>query len=290
MITRRLLLSVMPVAPFLAAKDPAYQTSIERWREEREAKLKASDGWLTVAGLFWLKPGKNTIGGPGSQVVLPRVQGPLGSFEVSDSGVKFVPQPGASSLTLNGKPPEERRLKTDKDGEPDQFRTGKLTFFVIKRGPRLGIRLRDQESEFLREFTHLNWYAIQPEYRITAKWEPYAEKRRVEIQTVIGEPDVMWSPGKASFQIQGKPVTLEAVDDEGKLWFIFRDGTSGKTTYAGGRFLYSELPVNGQVTLDFNQAYNPPCVFTPFATCPLPTPQNRLTVAIPAGEQRYGKH
>src|SRR5579883_1738454 len=229
MITRRFASCVLLLTPFLFAVDTDYRATVAQWREAREAKLKAPDGWLAVAGLFWLKPGSNTFGGKGSAIELPRVSARLGSFEVNDGGVTLVPEAN-TGLLLNGRPAQKQHLKTDKDGEPDQLTLDKLTFFVIKRGPRLGIRLRDQDSEFRREFTHLNWYPVQSEYKLTGDFEPYPQKKRVSIDTIIGEPDLMWSPGKVTFQVQGQTVSLEPVEGEGKLWFIFKDATSGKTT------------------------------------------------------------
>lgn len=296
----------------VAATDSTYTQSVEQWRAAREAKLKADDGWLTVSGLFWLKPGVNTMGhgrdpltSRDATVALPYGPAVLGVFQLSNGLVTLQPQEAKADtasitssksagesyeLKLNGKPAVASALKTDKSGSPDLLTYGRVTMFVIQRGPRFGIRMRDLDSQFRREFTHLNWYAVNPAYCVTGTYEAYSSKHHVKIDTIIGEPDDMIAPGKVTFVLNGRTATLEPVEDEGKLWYIFRDGTTNKTTYGGGRFLYSELPKDGKVILDFNEAYNPPCVFTPYATCPLPTPQNRLTIPIEAGEKRYGKH
>lgn len=273
-----------------AADRSEYRETVQKLRDAREAKLKVDDGWLTVAGLFWLKSGANSFGSAvDCAIALPRVPAQLGVFRLTGGAVTLEPVQGAP-LQVNGKLAARGLLKTDKSGQPDLVSSGRLTMFVIQRGPRFGIRLRDLDSQFRREFTHLNWFDIDPAYQVTGTFQPYTEKRHIKIDTVIGIPDDMVAPGKVTFTVKGQTVSLEPVEDEGKLWFIFRDATSGRTTYGGGRFLYSELPQNGKVKLDFNQAYNPPCVFTPYATCPLPPPQNRLTIPIEAGEKRYGKH
>jgi uncharacterized protein (DUF1684 family) len=165
--------------------------------------------------------------------------------------------------------------------------------FVIERGGKYAIRLKDKNSKMRREFTGLKWYPVKPEYRITATFNPYEPPKQIPVPNILGQTESLPSPGYVTFTLKGKTVRLEPVlesPDDKELFFIFRDGTSGDTTYPSGRFLYADMPVQGKVVLDFNKAYNPPCAFTPYATCPLPPPANRLKVNIEAGELNYGHH
>ena len=173
----------------------------------------------------------------------------------------------------------------------EQVTIGPLTLFVIERGGRHAIRLRDRNSQFRREFTGLHYFPISEPYRVTAKW--VAEPRKIPILNVIGQTEPMDSPGYSVFTLGGHEYKLYPVleePDAKELFYIFRDLTSAKETYGAGRFLYSEMPKDGRVVLDFNKAYNPPCAFTPYATCPLPPKENRLPVRIEAGELKYGDH
>lgn len=261
-----------------------YDQDIEAWRQKREASLKADAGWLTVAGLFWLHEGENTVGSePGSAIFLPRGPKRLGVFEFHAGKVAFHPATGFA-----GDAPSS--LRADTEGRSEQVRSGDFTMFVIHRGNRYAIRLKDKQSEFRKNFTGLHWYPVRAEYRIVAKWVPYTEPKMMPVPNILGETEQEPSPGYAEFDRHGQRYKLYPVLEGKQLFFIFRDQTSGKETYPPGRFLYSDLPSGAEVVLDFNKAYNPPCAFTPFATCPLPPPQNRLPVRIEAGELNYGKH
>ena len=261
------------------ADDNGYRDGIARWREGREARLKADDGWLTVAGLFWLKDGVNAAGSSASSAIrLPRGPAHLGDFDFHDGKTVYRP--------VDGKPSE---LRSDTDpGGPDKIVVGEFTMFAIHRGNRHAIRLKDTNSEFRREFTGLHWFPVRKEYRIVARFVPYEQARQIAIPNILGETEKEPSPGYAVFSLRGHEYRLDPVLEENRLFFIFRDETSGKETYGSGRFLYAEMPKEGKVTLDFNKAENPPCAFTPYATCPLPPPQNRLAVRIEAGELNYG--
>ncbi len=258
----------------------SYVDSVEQWRQEREENLKADDGWLSVAGLFWLRDGANTIGsGEGNRIQLPRGPERLGVVEVDG---------GAITLRYADKSQHAIPMLPDQSGEPTLIHVEDLTFWVIERGDRLGIRLRDPASAMRRDFTHCNWYPVKPGYRIVGKFIPYDEPRTFTVPSVIGVPEEMESPGEVEFVINGQTLRLKAALEGDSLWFIFRDSTSGHTTYGAGRFLDADAPKDGQVILDFNKAYNPPCTFTPYATCPLPPKENRLKIPIEAGEQAYG--
>ncbi len=195
--------------------------------------------------------------------------------------------------TLGGRPVTHADLRSDGSGSPDVVTLGRLTMYVIQRGARYGIRLKDRESPLRKEFTGLRWYELKEDYRVSARYVTYPEPKLVKVPNILGESEPMPSPGYAVFEREGKEVRLEGVleeKDARRLFFIIRDQTSGKETYPAGRFLYADLPKDGRIVLDFNKAYNPPCAFTPYATCPLPPPQNWVPVRIEAGELDYGHH
>ena len=272
-----------------------YAAGIEKWRQEREAGLRSDTGWLTVAGLFWLKEGPNRFGtDPSAEIVLPPGTAPAfaGVFELKDGRTKVRVESGAS-VTSSGRTVTEMDLQNDKSGEPTLLALGDLTLFAIERDGKHGIRLKDKNSKRLKEFTGLKWYPVKPGYRITGTWTEYDPPKQIPVTNVVGQTRKQPSPGYVTFTVNGETVRLDPIQDspdDKELFFIFRDGTSGETTYPPGRFLYADSPVEGKVVLDFNKAINPPCTFTPFATCPLPPPQNRLKVKIEAGEMRYGEH
>ncbi len=261
-----------------------YETDIAEWRQQREEDLKSETGWLNVAGLFWLRPGENTVGAADSnRIVMPAHSAPpvLGVLEhrAQKTVLRYTdPAKGTVELIsdLNGK------------REPTRIVVGDLTFWVIERGERFGIRMLDQQSRLRREFTGCKWYPVRPEYLIEAKF--VAEATQVAAPSVIGVTEELPSPGYVEFGLHGERVRLRPTGTPDNLFFVFRDGTSGRTTYGASRFLYSSLQENGTVPLDFNKAYNPPCTFTPYATCPLPTRENRIKVSIEAGELNYGDH
>ena len=272
MTWRMALPALAGVALFAAT---AYQTEIAQWRSQREEALKREGGWLSVAGLFWLHEGANPFGeDPGNEIVLPDGAPHAGVFELRNGKVT-VKMDGAA-----------RELWPD---SLDVAKVGRLSLFVIKRSDKYGIRLKDPESEYRREFRGIESYPAQEEYRVTAKW--VAAPVKIPILNVLGQTDSMDSPGYAEFTLHGHQYRLRPYLEEAdakELFYVFRDQTSAKETYGAGRFLYSAMPADGRVVLDFNKAYNPPCAFTPYATCPLPPPQNRLAVRIDAGEKKYG--
>lgn len=277
------------VAISLQASDVAYEAAILKWRQDREARLKADDGWLTVSGLFWLKQGENSAGsGPGNEIALPRESAParVGSFILRNGEIVFSAEPRVE-VTSNGRPVKMIEVRPDTSGSPDVIAVSSLTMHVIQRGKRYGIRLRDKNSRFRREFAGLRWFLVSEVYRVTARFVSYNPPRQISVPNVLGDTEMLPSPGYAVFALGGKEYRLDPVTSGSQLFFIFRDLTSGKETYPAGRFLYAEAPKDGKVILDFNKAYNPPCAFTPHATCPLPPSQNRLAVRITAGELNY---
>jgi|GEM_PF-38844 len=267
---------------------PAYLAELETWRGDRLERLRAEDGWLTLVGLYWLRPGPNSFGSdPGADVVIPDPGLPARAGELvrgadGSVGIRVV----AGRITCDGEVVDERPLRTDAEGPPDVLSSGRVRFHVIARGDRLGVRVRDPDSPVRRGFEGLEYFPVRPELRVEASFEPFEEPRRVSFPTAIGTEDSDLVPGLLRFSLEGLPLTLEPfASDDGGLFIVFRDATSGVETYGAGRFLETGPPVDGRVVLDFNRAYNPPCAFTPYATCPLPPARNHLPVAIRAGEK-----
>lgn len=263
----------------LIGADSTYQRQIAQWRAEREAKLKADDGWLTVVGLHWLHEGVNTVGSdPNADAPLPSsVPARVGTITLSKGKAHFKPSGGV--------PLKEMDLKTDVTPQYDRLALGRVKFFVIERETRFGVRVKDNDSEARKKFTGLRWYPVDPAWNIKAKFIP--SPHQVSFDTEVGVKEKDDSPGYVTFTRGGRVYKMEAVKEDDDLWFVFRDLTSGKTTYGASRFLYTPFPKDGFVEMDFNKAENPPCMFTDYATCPLPTPQNRLQLAVTAGEQTY---
>jgi uncharacterized protein len=257
----------------------AYRAQIEEWRRQREAALKADGGWLTVTGLFWLHEGANSFGSASSNdIVLPA------DPALSDGA--FVLSNGKVSFSMGG---QTRELQPDSSGKPDAVTIGSLTMFAIQRGGKFGIRLKDNNSRLRKEFTGLHYFPVDPGYRIATRLVPDA--RKIPILNILGQVEDTPSPGYVEFELHGQKLRLTPVEESpNELFFIFRDLTAGKETYGSGRFLDAELGKDGEVVLDFNKAYNPPCAFTPYATCPLPPKENKLAVRIEAGELKYGSH
>lgn len=255
----------------------SYQAQTAEWRRAREAALKADGGWLTVTGLFWLHEGANNFGpGASHDIELP-------ADPALNGGGTFTLDHGKITMRFQG---ETRQLRPDTS---DNVTIGNLTMFVIARSGRFGIRLKDKNSPFRRDFTGLHYFPVRESYSVTARFVPDAKK--ISILNILGQTEPTPSPGYVEFDLAGQHLRLTPVQESpDQLFFIFRDLTAGKETYGSGRFLDTDTPKDGKVVLDFNKAYNPPCAFTPFATCPLPPRENRLAVRIEAGELKYGSH
>ena len=269
--------------------DDGYQHEIEGWRQKRLDTLKADDGWLTVSGLFWLKSGETKIGSdPSNDVLLPaRTPGSLGTLTLLEGKAHFQPEPGVK-ITRNGSPFEGGEIVSDAGGHADILAVGDVKLILIKRGNRLALRMKDNQSPQRANFAGLRWYPPRADWRIEAKYVAYPAPRKIVMDTIVGESDEVESPGYVTFEREGKSYQLQAIGKkDGSLWFVFRDKTSGRTTHGGARQLDAEAPRNGVVVLDFNKATNLPCAYIPYATCPLAPPQNRLSLAIEAGELKY---
>lgn len=270
--------------------EPArYESALAEWRAERVASLKGPDGWLNLAGLYWLKEGPNSFGAAtGNDLVAPGGSSPpkLGDFQVEDGTVTFRAGPGAEILH-GATPVTEILLADDQEKKPTLLTHGSLAWTLIRRMDRLGVRLRDYDHPAIQEFPGVESYPADPNWRLEARFEPYPEPRTIRVPTVVEglgwEPTV---PGTLEFEAQGQSLSLEAYRSDDDFMIVFADETTGDTTYPAGRYLAADLPgEDGTTILDFNKAYNPPCVFTEFATCPLATPRNRLPVAVHAGEK-----
>lgn len=278
------------IVPLLVFAQSSFQAETKEWREKREASLRAEDSWLTVSGLFWLKQGPNSFGtGSTQNIVLPANSAPenIGTLELANEVVTLKVADGVV-VTINDKPVREFEMRFDGDKQPEAFNVGSLKLSVIKRGERYGLRVRDKNSQARREFKGLSWFPARESYRVVASFIPDEKPKEIIIMNVLGDEVTMKTPGTLSFQLHGKSYQLRPViEDDKKLFIIFRDTTAGKTTYKVGRYLYADLPKDGKVVLDFNRAENPPCAFTLYATCPLPPRQNFMPVPIDAGEKAY---
>jgi uncharacterized protein (DUF1684 family) len=273
-----------------------YLAQVARWDEERAAALTAHCGWLSLAGLFWLDAGEQTLGSAaGSDILLPAGAPPLlGTLALGAEGARLVTAPGVTA-TCGGKAVADMLLRSDQDpsGGPDRVEVGGLTFAVIVRGGKPALRLWDDAAPARAAFTGIARFPVDAGWRIEGKLEPYAKPKKVTMSTVIGTEEEGIVPGVVRFRIGGKEAALEPLAEEGsdELFLVFSDPTNGKETYGGGRFLDAAPPTKkGVVVLDFNKAYNPPCAFTPWATCPVPRPENRLPLPVTAGEKKYGAH
>jgi hypothetical protein len=274
--------------------DTQWKSDLLQWRSQRAQQLSAPDGWLTLVGLEWLQPGKNTFGSAADNRIHLNapVADHLGVLELKSDGV-YLSTP-ATSLLANDAP--ARAGKVDTDGaNPTILKAGTLTLLVIHRGDRFALRIKDSQAPTRIHFQGLHWYAPDPHYRIEARWIPFNPAHEEPIPTIIGTTLKLPVPGVAEFTLAGQTIQLEPVLEEPgakQLFFILRDTTSKTTTYGAARFLYADFPDHGldkpgRLVLDFNRLQNPPCAYTPYATCPLPPSQNKLAVALPAGEQRY---
>jgi uncharacterized protein (DUF1684 family) len=265
-----------------------YEESILAWREEKEISFRGEESWLSLAGLFWLADGVTPAGSrPDCPVRLPEASAPevAGEFVKRGRQVLFRAAPDVQALS-GGEPVDRIVLRPDTEGPATRIRLGGVTMALIRRGERMAIRVWDRGSPRRETFPNRQWFPIDPRYRVTAAYEAYSDPRPVLAPDVSGGVQTMESPGEVAFNLLGRSLRLTAMEeDEGSLFLIFTDLTTGVTTYPGGRYLYTTAPVEGTVEVDFNRAYNPPCAFTPYATCPLPRKENHLPLAIEAGEK-----
>jgi uncharacterized protein (DUF1684 family) len=290
MISRRLLaftvLAATAAVPCAAQmSDADHVKAVAEWRAKHEADYKRD--WIPLAGLFFLQPGDNSAGSAStSRVRLPeRLPASIGRFIFRDGHVTFEPQPGAP-VTLRGQPVTSALvLRSDVESPVDQLAVGDLTLWVHDQGERKAIRMRDPQGEGAKTFTGFKWFPIDGRYRVVGTFIKDPAPRQIKMD---GDDEPYTSEGVVEFTLDGQKLRLRPMTTRpGRLFFVIRDATSGKETYEAARMVYSDLRPDGTTILDFNEAYNPPCAFNPFTTCPLPLPENRLTVRIAAGEMKY---
>jgi uncharacterized protein (DUF1684 family) len=271
--------------------DAAHRAAVEAWRSQRYAALQRDIGWLTLAGLDWLRPGVNRIGtAPDVEIVVASGPALAGTLTVSDEGVRADGAP--DGLSVDGVPVADLPLTSDEAGAPTLLELGALRLCLIERGGRMAVRTWDTAAAARREFEGIDHWQVTPEWRIEARFEP-TPGRTIRVPDVLGTDEEDESPGDVVFEAAGVTHRLQALPggDSGELWLVFGDATNRHETYGGGRFLYTGAPdAGGHVVIDFNRAYNPPCVFSPYATCPLPWPANRLPIRIEAGERNWDQH
>jgi uncharacterized protein (DUF1684 family) len=297
-LTLLLLGILLPGAPIAASavdNDPAghvpaeYLDMIHDWRQRRHARLSSEDGWLTLVGLEWLEEGENRIGSSdASDIRVPGGPGHWGTVIVDGDALSFVPA-NSGDVTIDGAPAEAMALVADSQGEPTVVRSGSLSFHVIFR-ESYALRVKDRRAPTLVAFEGVENYSTDPSWRIEARFIPAPAGQTVDIGNVLGQLIPMSVFGTVEFEREGRSHKLVGLGEEGSesLWFLFADRTTGRETYGAGRFLYSDgMPENGRVVVDFNKSYNPPCAFNDYSTCPLPPHENRLDLAVTAGEKDY---
>lgn len=290
MIQRIVLLSCLALftAPLFAADDD-YLTSVEDWRAKRYAALQDVNGYLSFIGSGLVTEGVSRVGsGADNDIVLDKGPARLGTLTYTPPATLRFVSASDGIGRIAGEPFDAVELKTqlDEDG-PTRIDFGTSWFYVVRTADLIGWRLRDKHSALSENFAGIPHFKVDPDWRIVARWEPFDPPRTLEYITVLGTPEEGTVSGQAVFERNGQQYTLWPTDaEDGELFFVFADRTSGKVSYGGGRFLYAEAPKNGEVTLDFNRAYNPPCALNAHVVCPTAPPENRLRLAIEAGEKK----
>jgi uncharacterized protein len=278
-----------PVDEVQQAPPADHAAAMREWRQARHERLSSEDGWLTLVGLEWLKDGANRLGsGAESDIRLPGGPTEWGTVTVDGNEITYVPAAG-EPIMVDDAPAARARLVPDNQGQPTVVRSGTLSFHVIYRGT-YALRVKDSQAPTLLAFTGVENYPIDASWRFDARFTPAEPGQTIEIGDVLGQLSPMPVLGTVEFERDGQSYSLLGLAEEGtdSIWFLFADRTSGRETYGAGRFLYSDgMPENGRVVVDFNKAYNPPCAFTEYSTCPLPPQQNRLDLAVTAGEKDY---
>jgi len=290
-ILRATLALLLPVGPAMAT---GYEPAVAAWRAERLQRLTTADGWLSLTGLHFLSPGVSRVGrAPDNDVVLAGGPAHLGEVTLAEDGkVHLVVTPGVE-VRVDGEAVLSAHLGDGQSGRAVTAVCGTISFHVIDRGGKKALRVKDSEAERRTRFAGIDYFPVDPAWRIEAEWVPFDRPRAVPIKNILGQESDALVLGEAVFGRDGHTLRLLPIQEapDGPLFFIISDLTSGAETYGAARFLYADPPRDGKVTLDFNRAINPPCAFTPFATCPLPPKENRLPIAVTAGEKDYrGEH
>lgn len=269
--------------------EAAYVESIEAWQQQRLERLKNKDGWLSLAGLFWLDEGENSFGSdPENDIVFPEKADAFSGTLVLDEGSVRLRVSEGVELTVKDSLVTELELLDDQSGKPTRLQQGDLAWYIVKRGDRYGIRLRDHKHPRLKEIDHIPSYPIQTDYVVEATLEPFDSPKTMIVATPLeGFTEEYECPGLLKFRIKGKELNLHPFVSGSGYFLVIADETSGLDTYGAGRFMYATPDSTGRIILDFNKAYNPPCAFSPFATCPMPPRENFMPAAIEAGEKSF---
>lgn len=270
----------------------AYEREVRDWRHERQERLLRPDGFLSLVGLHWLNPGATYVGSAqdnGTRLALGPPQ--VGLLDVRKDGTVTLRVADGAEVTVDGEPAKGTvALVPDTQGKPTVvgFNRGDASFVLIERGGRFALRVRNAMARTRTSFPGIDYFEIDPGFRFEARFEAHPPGKTIDIVNMLGMVEPMANPGRVLFEKDGKPYSLEALDEgDGELFFVFADRTSGHQSYPAARFLYAKpAGPDGKVVLDFNRAYNPPCAYTPYSTCPMPPPENRLDLAVTAGEKK----
>lgn len=285
------LAAILGVTAVHAADSPSYSQQIMHWRAQRLERLTAPYGWLSLIGLPWLQHGANTVGSaPDNAIVIPQAPAHLGTVDWNKDGTVQIHLDAGTDALINGKHVSSATLLDDSHPNPTTVRFGTTEFYLVTRDGRKGLRVKDSDAPTRTHFAGLAYFPVDPSLRIVARWIPFKPHHELKMGNEIGGVDTYPVPGKAVFEYQGHSYSLEPVIEvpgDTQYFVVFADATSGKETYGSARFMYIDPPKDGHVVLDFNKAYNPPCAFTPYATCPLAPPENRLGFRVTAGEKAY---
>ena len=285
-----LLIFVFAILPAVCVADD-YTQSIEQWRADRNDSLKKPDGWFSYAGSGIVNPGKSTIGSASNNtIVLPKGPARLGTLILDKTGGATFQAERGSGATIDGKPIKGKvTLKDNADGtKPTRVDIGDTWFYLVRMDDVIGWRFRDPESAQLQAFSGIDSFPIDPAWRIEAEWQAFEPVHEIELITIINTLQKAPVPGRAVFERDGQRFELQPVlEDDGQLFFVFTDRTSGKETYPAARFLYADPAKDGKVLLDFNKAFNPPCALSAHVVCPTAPPENRLKLRVTAGEKIY---
>jgi len=272
--------------------DDAWHKEITDWRAARLERLKSPYGWPSLIGLEWLKEGMNKVGSASDNaIVIAKAPAHLGTITLQ-SGKATIALDAKVDATIDGEKRTSAALIDDSQPKPTQIGFGTVKFYLIQRGDKWGLRIKDSEAATRQKMVAqgVENFEADPSWRFEAKWEAYNPPHEVEGINVIGQAEKYQVMGKATFTRDGKTYSVEPMLEnpgDTELFLVFADRTSGKETYGAARFLYAPMPKDSRIVLDFNKAYNPPCAFTPYATCPLPTPENRLNLRVTAGEKKW---
>lgn len=275
-----------------AAVDPAFAAENEAWRAQRRERLLEPDGWPSLVGLHWIELNAHYVGsGATSGIRLAKGPEKMGLLQQQGGKVFLTPEKDVA-LTVDGEPAKGRfELLSDRTGTPTLvgFDDGKGQLMLIERGGRKALRVKHADADARLRFGALDYWQADPAWRINARFVPHPAGKTIPIMDILSQQAPQANPGVVEFERDGASYRLEALEGEdGGLFLIFADRTSGHGSYGAGRYLYTGRPgADGSVVVDFNRAFNPPCVFTDYATCPLPPPENRLDLAIEAGEKKY---